>query len=341
MSAVDDVVFPAEVTVKAWNMVRTGVTFPVQHQYVEMLWLPVIGPSSTWLLRRLSGWSLACPDGLQVVLPELSESLGLGWSAGPNSSLQRSMRRLMMFGLAQWTADAFEMFMSRMFLAVPLIDRSGRYTGCCVSRRLYDSTNADRVFAAEHDKEEADEELRVAHRIGQSDPDSQHWLHTLFVRGTWLSLNFVHGFLGLGILLLCESVIHRVTMLACLIPMFLTLSESVGMQSTHLATHPDGRKRRRFEESLAIELLSSVALGLLCCSVVGLIAFVWHSVAAALVVSFSMFTSIFTTGAAAHLLPHMLRRFNIDPRAASAPIVLAIADLVTLGIVFGVAKYFL
>ncbi len=108
MSAVDDVVFPAEVTVKAWNMVRTGVTFPVQHQYVEMLWLPVIGPSSTWLLRRLSGWSLACPDGLQVVLPELSESLGLGWSAGPNSSLQRSMRRLMMFGLAQWTADAFE-----------------------------------------------------------------------------------------------------------------------------------------------------------------------------------------------------------------------------------------
>ena len=42
-----------------------------------------------------------------VVLPELSESLGLGWSSGANSSLQRSMRRLMMFGLARWT-DGFE-----------------------------------------------------------------------------------------------------------------------------------------------------------------------------------------------------------------------------------------
>ena len=108
MSTVDDVVFPAEVTVRAWDMEQAGVMFPVQHQYVEMLWLPVIGPSSTWLLRRLSGWSLACPGGLRVVLPELSESLGLGWSAAPNSSLQRSMRRLMMFGLSRWTDDVFE-----------------------------------------------------------------------------------------------------------------------------------------------------------------------------------------------------------------------------------------
>jgi hypothetical protein len=108
MSAEDGVVFPAEVMVRAWNMERAGAMFPVQHQYVEMLWLPVIGPSSTWLLRRLSGWSLACPEGLRVVLAELSESLGLGWSSGPNSSLQRSMRRLMMFGLARWTDDVFE-----------------------------------------------------------------------------------------------------------------------------------------------------------------------------------------------------------------------------------------
>lgn len=107
MSAADAVVFPVEVTVRAWEVERDGPLFPVQHQYVEMLWLPVIGPSSTWLLRRLSGWALACPEGLTVVLPELSESLGLGWSSGPNSSLQRSMRRLIMFGLARW-GDSFE-----------------------------------------------------------------------------------------------------------------------------------------------------------------------------------------------------------------------------------------
>ena len=107
MSAADGVVFPVEVTVRAWEVDRGVPLFPAQHQYVEMLWLPVIGPSTTWLLRRLSGWALACPEGLTVVLPELSESLGLGWSSGVNSSLQRSMRRLIMFGLARWS-DAFE-----------------------------------------------------------------------------------------------------------------------------------------------------------------------------------------------------------------------------------------
>ena len=107
MSAADGVVFPVEVTVRAWEVDRGVPLFPAQHQYVEMLWLPVIGPSTTWLLRRLSGWALACPEGLTVVLPELSESLGLGWSSGVNSSLQRSMRRLFMFGLARWS-DAFE-----------------------------------------------------------------------------------------------------------------------------------------------------------------------------------------------------------------------------------------
>ena len=45
--------------------------------------------------------------GLTVVLPELSESLGLGWSLGSGSSVQRSMRRLIMFGLARWT-DALD-----------------------------------------------------------------------------------------------------------------------------------------------------------------------------------------------------------------------------------------
>ena len=108
MSGVEGVVFPVELTVRAWSTDRGVALFPVQHEYVEMLWLPVIGPSSTWLLRRLGSWALAFPDGVSVVLPELSESLGLGWTAGVHSSLQRSMRRLVMFGLARWSGESFD-----------------------------------------------------------------------------------------------------------------------------------------------------------------------------------------------------------------------------------------
>jgi hypothetical protein len=105
MSVAEGIVFPVEVTVRAWEIERGAPMFSTQHQYVEMLWLPVIGPSAVWMLRRLAGWALACPQGVTVVLPELSEALGLGWSSGTSSSVQRTLRRLVMFGLSAWDGE--------------------------------------------------------------------------------------------------------------------------------------------------------------------------------------------------------------------------------------------
>ena len=92
-AAVDAVVFPVEVNVRAWEVDFGGVSFPVQHQYVEMLWLPVIGPSATWMLRRLGA------SGEKAITPVPARSVC--------GSRSHSMRRLIMFGLASW-ADAFE-----------------------------------------------------------------------------------------------------------------------------------------------------------------------------------------------------------------------------------------
>jgi len=100
-------VFPNELTVRLRTNAAAAL-FPVQHQYIELLWLPVVGPSTTWLLRRLAGLASVSPAGCKVVLAELSESLGLGLAAGQNSSMQRSVRRLIRFGLADWTAGTLE-----------------------------------------------------------------------------------------------------------------------------------------------------------------------------------------------------------------------------------------
>jgi hypothetical protein len=79
-----------------------AVGFPVHHAYVELLWLPVIGPSTAWLLRRLGSWAEACPDGVTVQLTDLAGWLGIGSSLGVTSTVQRSLRRLVRFGLASW-----------------------------------------------------------------------------------------------------------------------------------------------------------------------------------------------------------------------------------------------
>ena len=108
MSAVDGIVFPVEEMVVPMVADRPSpVMFSVQHEYVEMMWLPVIGPSATWMLRRLGVWATVWPQGTPVFLPELSEALGLGGATGAGSSVQRTMRRLVMFGLARWNG-AFE-----------------------------------------------------------------------------------------------------------------------------------------------------------------------------------------------------------------------------------------
>jgi hypothetical protein len=71
--------------------------FDVRSDYVECLWLPVLGPSATWIARRLGTLAAAFPQGTWVDTVELSVSVGLGAGLG---SLLRTLRRLVMFGAA-------------------------------------------------------------------------------------------------------------------------------------------------------------------------------------------------------------------------------------------------
>jgi hypothetical protein len=80
--------------------------FPVMSAYVETVVLPILGPTSVLLLRRLGAWVTVCPDGVQVDLPTLAADLGLGRRAGRNSPLQRSLTRLCKFTMAEWQGEA-------------------------------------------------------------------------------------------------------------------------------------------------------------------------------------------------------------------------------------------
>jgi hypothetical protein len=70
-------------------------------RYAELYWLPVIGPSTTWLLRRLSYGLEMHPTGLEVDLVEMARSLGLGQRMGKNAPFRRALQRLCVFELAR------------------------------------------------------------------------------------------------------------------------------------------------------------------------------------------------------------------------------------------------
>ena len=68
--------------------------------YVETFWLAILGPSATWLLRRLADRFDIEPEGFVVDLDELAASLGLGDSGSRHSPLQRAIERCVHYGVA-------------------------------------------------------------------------------------------------------------------------------------------------------------------------------------------------------------------------------------------------
>lgn len=72
--------------------------------YVERFWLGVIGPSTTWLMRRIAAGFDAAPDGFSMPLAETARALGLGDPGGRNSAFFRTLSRMVQFELARETA---------------------------------------------------------------------------------------------------------------------------------------------------------------------------------------------------------------------------------------------
>ncbi|MGH9071673.1 MAG: hypothetical protein ACRDX8_11035 [Acidimicrobiales bacterium] len=69
--------------------------------YVETYWLGILGPSTTWLARRLVAGLEAEPKGYELDLAECARCLGLGDRGGRHSPFRRALVRLTQFELAQ------------------------------------------------------------------------------------------------------------------------------------------------------------------------------------------------------------------------------------------------
>jgi hypothetical protein len=76
--------------------------------YVETYWLPVLGPSTTWLLRRVAAELDLTPEGFEIDLDETARSLGLGTTErqSRHSPFMRTLRRSIDFDMAQLRSES-------------------------------------------------------------------------------------------------------------------------------------------------------------------------------------------------------------------------------------------
>jgi hypothetical protein len=89
-------------TVRPWqDEVIDALGFDPRSPYVERFWLGVLGPSTTWLLRRMAAGFDASPEGFELSLGETARALGLGDKGGRNSPFLRTVNRMIQFELAR------------------------------------------------------------------------------------------------------------------------------------------------------------------------------------------------------------------------------------------------
>lgn len=95
--------FPTDrITVRPWaDPVIDALGHDPRSSYVETFWLGTLGPSTTWLLRRLATGLDISPEGFDLDLPAVAAQLGLGEKPGPHSPFVRALGRLVRFSLAQ------------------------------------------------------------------------------------------------------------------------------------------------------------------------------------------------------------------------------------------------
>jgi len=104
MSSIIELTTQPTLIVTPWidpNVERNG--HDPRGRYAELFLLPVLGPSSTWLLRRLVDGLDTYPDGYELDLRETAMALGLSLTADRSGPFTRAFHRCMMFGYVQPT----------------------------------------------------------------------------------------------------------------------------------------------------------------------------------------------------------------------------------------------
>lgn len=83
-----------------------AVGFGARSDYVEWFWLPVLGPSATWLLRRIDAGFDEYPNGYLLDTRETARALGIAARDDAGAIFSRAVERLHSFGVAHGSGDA-------------------------------------------------------------------------------------------------------------------------------------------------------------------------------------------------------------------------------------------
>ena len=238
----------------------------------------------------------------------------------------------------QTLSEAMALFEKHHLLALPVIDAEGKLLGT-LSVSLY-MDGSFNVADARHRRD-------VFKIMGLSVETGKKFsvVRGYRFRMPWLFCNMISGFICALIASRNEEVLNQFLLLAMFIPLVLTLSESVSMQSMTQSLQFLRRPKIQLKY-IALQVKKEWSIVFLiaasCSLIVGLLSMVWgDGLAPSLVIGFGILVSVLISAGLGIVFPIFIHKTKLDPKVASGPVVLMFADAFTTFVYLSTASWFL
>lgn len=226
-----------------------------------------------------------------------------------------------------------DFFVTYRFLAFPVVDADGRIVGVVEMNQFVDAFS-DTLF----DEVEGRVRDEVYRFVGLPEGELQERrpVRLALKRFPWLLVNIAGGFLAATTTRLFEHTVAELVVVSAFIPMVLVLSESLGVQTTAVAVSMVAHGGEVDRKVVVREVVAASLAGLMAATVVALLGRIYSP---GLGFPLALFVSVALSATLASclggILPFLFKRLKVDPHLASAPLVLAVADNITLLTYFG------
>ncbi len=246
------------------------------------------------------------------------------------------VRRMIKLPVTATLVDACELFMLHRLLALPVVDEENHLLGV-LDVEVYTDEVVDLA-----DQQLSNEVFQlIGVRLAEVERASVPL--AFWRRFPWLLSTIGSGLICALVAGFYEDLLQRMVVLAMFIPVVLAIAESVSIQALTLTLQAQHGSRVRWAlvfRSLARELPISLLLGVACGGLIAAAAWMWQDrLHMALAIWASVVFSVTTAALLGLVVPGVLLSVQKDPKVASGPIALALADVATLIYFFGIATW--
>ena len=232
--------------------------------------------------------------------------------------------------------DAMKLVLDRHYPVYPVVDAENRLRGLVRGQSMFEARAFD-IAAQPGSMVGVDKEERLG----------TPWQRSLFMRHPWLQLNLLTAFLAAAVVGFFQDTIDRLVILALFLPVLAGQSGNTGCQALAVTLRgmtigelKPGTERKLVYKEAGLGLMNGAGVGV--CAAIGMyITASSQSSPNALMLSFVVFAAMIgscvASGLSGAMVPLTLKRLGFDPATASSIFLTTATDVVSMGMLLGLA----